>query len=115
MTIQAEQNAIAVIRKHLMEVATQPSGYFTHFSDGHEAGFKSVVYRVDDNLNYLSCEVTLSTVPSIIELHTATSELVSHIGHGIFKKAVRVPVPAETTSEVNNYFEKEFSKAKYNN
>ncbi|MDE0554982.1 MAG: hypothetical protein OXI24_12235 [Candidatus Poribacteria bacterium] len=127
MTEHAARNAEVIIRKHLQEVAKQPSGFFTHFPHnpycdcdnweecGHIGSFHSVVYRLDDNLNYLSCEVTVAIVPTLIELHTAESMLISYFGCGIFKRPIRVPVPKHITAEVDAYFENELSEARYNN
>ena len=126
MTEQAARNAEIVIRKHLQEIAKQPAGFFTHFPQnqycdcenwdncGHEGSFHSVVYRLDDNLNYLSCEVTVATVPTDIELHTADSMIISYFGAGIFKKPMRVPLPKHITVEVDTYFENEYKEVRYN-
>ena len=106
---------------HLVEVAKQPAGYFTHFPHNlycdcetecdHEGSFKSVVYRVDDNLNFLSCEVTVSTHDPVIELHTDGSQLVGYWG----KEVVKIPFSKEVSGEVDRYFDNELSEAKYNN
>ena len=66
-------------------------------------------------MNYLSCEVMVATVPTLIELHTEDSQIVSYVGHGIFKKPITVPIPKEVSAEVDRYFENELSEAKYNN
>lgn len=127
MTEQAARDAETVIRKHLQEIATQPSGFFTHFPQnqfcdcddwedcGHVGSFHSVVYRLDDNLNYLSCEVTVGILPTEIGLHTAESMLISYFGVGIFKKPIRVPIPKHISAEVDSYFENEYKEARYNN
>lgn len=122
MTEQAARNTQERIRIHLEALVNQPSGYFTHFPQNqfcdcdnwedceHEGSFKSVVYRVDDNLNFLSCEVTVSMCYPEIELHTATSELVGYWG----REVVRIPFPKEVSEEVEKYFENELAEAKYN-
>ena len=126
MPEQAARNAEVIIRKHLREVATRPSGFFTHFPQnpycdcenwedcGHVGSFHSVVYRLDDNLNYLSCEVTVATVPTEIALHTAGSMIISYFGHGIFKKPISVPIPKHICAEVDSYFENEYKEVRDN-
>lgn len=125
MTEQAVRNAEMMMRQHLQEVATRPSGFFTHFPQnpycdcedwdacGHVGSFHSVVYRLDDNLNYLSCEVTVGTLPLEIALHTVDSMLISDIGDGIFKKRMSVPIPKHISAEVDSYFENEYKEVRY--
>lgn len=126
MTEQAAQNAETIIRKHLQHIATRPTGFFTHVPQnqycdcddweecGHVASLQSVVYRLNDNLNYLSCEVTGTTVTTDIELHTVDSMIISYFGAGIFKNQIRVPMPKHISAEVDRYFENKYKEVRYN-
>lgn len=122
MTEQAAHNTRTVLRQHCENLIKQPTGFFTHFPQnqycecdhwedcGHIGHFASVVYRLDDNLNYLSCEVSISNALFSIELHTHNSQIKATSGNVV----VFVPFPKEKSNEVDRYFENECSVAKYN-